>query len=86
MRRESSSEASTRGTSTRTSMTLASSVRSISMRRNSSYFSWNIQRLMVPSTRVRSGSTRMTIAVDASSVLKKNRPLSSGRTQRTSTP
>ena len=79
IRRESSSAASTRGTSTRMSMTLASSARSISMRRDSSNFSWNIQRLIAASTRARSGSIRMTMAADASSVLKKNSPCSSGR-------
>ena len=51
MRRESSSAASTRGTSTRMSMTLAISARSISMRRDSSNFSWNIQRLIAASMR-----------------------------------
>ena len=86
MRRESSSAPSTRGTSTRMSMTLASSPRSASIRRDSSNFSWNIQRLIPPSTRLRSGSIRMTMVADASSVLKKNSPGSSVPTQRTITP
>ena len=75
-----------RGTSARMSMTLARSARRLSMRRVSSYFSWNIQRLIEPSTRLRSGSNRIAIAVDASSVLKKKSPCSSGPTQRTSRP
>ena len=75
--------ASTRGTSTRMSMTLASSARSISMRRDSSNFSWNIQRLIAASTRTRIGSIRMTIVADASSVLKKN---SRARRRRPSAP
>jgi hypothetical protein len=48
------------------------------MRRDSSNFSWNIQRLIAASMRTRIGSIRMTIAADASSVLKKNSPCSSG--------
>ena len=68
------------------SITLANSVRSISIRRDSSNFSWNIQRLIPPSTRLRKGSIRITMVAEASSVLKKNSPCSSGPTQRTSTP
>ena len=56
------------------------------MRRLSSNFSWNIQRVIAPSIRMRRGSNRITMAVDAISVLKKNSPCSVGRTQLTSTP
>ena len=72
IRRESSSADSTRGTRSRTSMTFIRSARRLATRRDSSYFSWNIQRLRAPSTRVRSGSNTMRMAAEATSVLKKN--------------
>ena len=61
-------------TASRRSMTLASMWRSASMRALSSYFSRNIHFCTWPSTAVRSGSKRMRMTNEATSVLKKNTP------------